>query len=176
MRLELLAASTRLFFRRPGEMQHMLGRLLDAAIADASFIDVHDRGLMYYRLLQHDVHKAAEILTQPSNVEGSFVEETQSELSDRIFEEFNTCATHITSGTPVPSPLRLCLAALCLAGSLCWLSPEGFEIAISQALGHLRRARRAFHHQRARKEGRRKRRRAIGCGADGDGRRAARRA
>ena len=32
----------------------MLGRLLDAAIADASFTDVHDRAMLYYRLLQHD--------------------------------------------------------------------------------------------------------------------------
>ena len=119
MRLELLAASTRLFFRRPGEMQHMLGRLLDAAIADASFIDVHDRGLMYYRLLQHDVHKAAEILTQPSNVEGSFVEETQSELSDRIFEEFNTCASPSRAATsPLGHPSRPRYASALLPSAL----------------------------------------------------------
>ena len=90
VRLELLAAAAKLFFRRPGEMQHMLGRLLDAAIADASFTDVHDRALLYYRLLQHDVHAAAEVLTASSGVEGAFVEEAPSELSDRIFEEFNT--------------------------------------------------------------------------------------
>ena len=33
MRLELLSAATKLFFKRPAEMQHMLGRLLEAAIA-----------------------------------------------------------------------------------------------------------------------------------------------
>ena len=55
VRLELLAAATKLFFKRPAELQHMLGRLLEAAIADASFTDVHDRAMMYYRMLQHDV-------------------------------------------------------------------------------------------------------------------------
>ena len=33
VRLELLCAATKLFFKRPAEMQHMLGRLLEAAIA-----------------------------------------------------------------------------------------------------------------------------------------------
>ena len=90
VRLELLAAATRLFFRRPGEMQHMLGRLLDAAIADASFTDVHDRALLYYRMLQHDVKLASDILTKAHSVDGAFVEEAQSELSDTIFSEFNS--------------------------------------------------------------------------------------
>ena len=90
VRLELLSSATKLFFRRPGEMQHMLGRLLDAAIADASFTDVHDRALLYYRLLQHDVHKASQILLRASNVDGPFLEEAPSELSDKIFEEVSS--------------------------------------------------------------------------------------
>ena len=60
MRLELLCAATKLFFKRPAEMQHMLGRLLEAAIADASFTDVHDRAMMYYRMLQSDVNAACQ--------------------------------------------------------------------------------------------------------------------
>jgi len=90
VRLELLAAATKLFFRRPGEMQAMLGRLLDEAIADASFTDVHDRAMLYYRLLHYDVHKAAAVLSKAATVDGPFVEEAPSELQDRIFEEFNT--------------------------------------------------------------------------------------
>ena len=61
MRLELLCAATKLFFKRPAEMQHMLGRLLEAAIADASFTDVHDRAMMYYRMLQSDVNAACQV-------------------------------------------------------------------------------------------------------------------
>jgi hypothetical protein len=33
--------------------------LLKAAIADVSNIDVRDRALLYYRLLQHDVHEVS---------------------------------------------------------------------------------------------------------------------
>ncbi len=90
VRLELLATATKLFFRRPGEMQAMLGRLLDEAIADASFTDVHDRAMLYYRLLHYDVQKASTILSRGGTVDGPFVEEAPSELQDRIFEEFNT--------------------------------------------------------------------------------------
>ena len=53
VRLELLASSIRLFFRRPAEMQMMLGKLLKAAIDDTSMIDVHDRAMFYYRLLEY---------------------------------------------------------------------------------------------------------------------------
>jgi len=68
----------------------MLGRLLDAAIADASYTDVHDRAMLYYRLLQHDVAAAEAIICNSDTVGGQFVEEVPSELQDRIFEEFNT--------------------------------------------------------------------------------------
>mmetsp|Transcript_26283 Transcript_26283/g.84324 ORF Transcript_26283/g.84324 Transcript_26283/m.84324 type:complete len:531 (+) Transcript_26283:852-2444(+) len=92
VRLELLAATVRLFFRRPAELQQMLGRLLDAAIADASFTDVHDRAMLYYRLLQLDLGAAERILCRSEHVSGQFVEEVPSELQDRIFEEFNSLA------------------------------------------------------------------------------------
>ena len=42
----------KLFFKRPPEMQQMLGRLLDAVISDELHQDVHDRALLYYRLLK----------------------------------------------------------------------------------------------------------------------------
>ena len=90
VRLEVLSTATKLFFRRPAEMQAMLGRLLDEAIADASFTDVHDRAMLYYRLLHYDVNKAAAVLSKAETVEGPFVEEALSELQDRVFEEFNT--------------------------------------------------------------------------------------
>jgi AP-4 complex subunit beta-1 len=91
VRLALLDAAVKLFFRRPGEMQALLGRLLDTALADAAFTDVHDRAMLYYRMLQVDVAKASEILQTHVAVHGgSFVGEVPTELLDRIFEEFNT--------------------------------------------------------------------------------------
>lgn len=49
MRLALLPAATKLFFKRPPECQLLLGTTLAAAAADSNQ-DVHDRALLYYRL------------------------------------------------------------------------------------------------------------------------------
>jgi AP-4 complex subunit beta-1 len=59
VRLELLTAAMKLFFKRPPEMQKMLGRLLQVAVGDVTNIDVRDRALLYYRLLQLDVHEVS---------------------------------------------------------------------------------------------------------------------
>ena len=48
VRLALLTAAARLFFKRPPECQRVLGAVLAAATADSNQ-DVHDRGLLYYR-------------------------------------------------------------------------------------------------------------------------------
>lgn len=48
VRLALLAAAMKLFFRRPPECRALLGAVLAAACADANQ-DVHDRALLYYR-------------------------------------------------------------------------------------------------------------------------------
>lgn len=55
--MELLTATVKLFFKRPPEVQKMLGRLLKDAIAETSQIDVRDRALLYYRLLKYDIHE-----------------------------------------------------------------------------------------------------------------------
>jgi len=88
--LELLTASLKLFFKRPGEMQKMLGRLFVAATTDTNNNDVHDRALFYYRLLEHDVQEAQDIICGHKDRITTFVEETETEIKDRIFEEFNT--------------------------------------------------------------------------------------
>lgn len=48
VRMALLAAVTKLFFRRPPECQKLLGIVLAAASSDSNQ-DVHDRALLYYR-------------------------------------------------------------------------------------------------------------------------------
>ena len=55
VKLQLLVAAMKLFFKRPPEMQLMLGRLLKSAINDLAYQDVHDRALLYHRLLSTDV-------------------------------------------------------------------------------------------------------------------------
>ena len=48
VRLALLSAAAKLFFKRPPECQKLLGKALAAAAADSNQ-DVHDRALLYYR-------------------------------------------------------------------------------------------------------------------------------
>lgn len=83
VRLELLAATVKLFLKRPAEMQAMAGRLLEAASADTRFTEVHDRAILYYRLLQHDVRAAKRVLTAPVGAAAVFVEEAASEWQVR---------------------------------------------------------------------------------------------
>lgn len=54
VRLALLAAVGKLFFKRPPECQRLLGTVLSAAMADANQ-DVHDRALLCYRCRPHDM-------------------------------------------------------------------------------------------------------------------------
>ncbi|KDO31239.1 hypothetical protein SPRG_19532 [Saprolegnia parasitica CBS 223.65] len=91
--LELLAASLKLFFKRPPEMQSMLGRLLHAGVNDTTNQDVRDRALFYYRLLSQDVNSAATIVRQfqPEIVE-VFAEMVETDLQEKLFKEFNTLA------------------------------------------------------------------------------------
>ncbi|KAJ8608890.1 hypothetical protein CTAYLR_005297, partial [Chrysophaeum taylorii] len=93
VKLALLTAATRLFFKRPPEMQAMLGRLFQAALDDAANADVRDRALLYFRLLRRDVKIAKTVVDarDPCAIVGAFAEET-GELFDRLFDYFNTLA------------------------------------------------------------------------------------
>ena len=52
VKLSLLTTCMRLFFKRPGEMQNILGKALTRGVGDVGDQDLHDRALYYYRLLQ----------------------------------------------------------------------------------------------------------------------------
>eukprot|EP00884_Botryococcus_braunii_P006125 jgi/Botrbrau1/15513/Bobra.0225s0004.1 len=89
VRLALLTAAAKLFFKRPPECQRLLGLTLSKAAADPDQ-DVHDRALLYTRLLQHSVEAAQRIISPPLPAIISFSEEQSPEMRDRIFAEFNT--------------------------------------------------------------------------------------
>ncbi|KAH7420610.1 hypothetical protein KP509_13G014400 [Ceratopteris richardii] len=91
VRLELLTAVAKCFFRRAPETQKILGAALAAALSDAHQ-DVHDRGLLYYRLLQHGVETAERVINPPKQAVSVFADTQSSEIKDRIFDEFNTLA------------------------------------------------------------------------------------
>jgi len=104
MKLQLLVAAMKLFFKRPPEVQHMLGRLLKSAINDLANQDVHDRALLYYRLLNTDLKTVLTIFNEEgkNKFDGDqrkmFFDQSESELRDQIFMEFNTLA--VVYGVP----------------------------------------------------------------------------
>lgn len=93
VQLELLSASMKLFFKRPPEMQSMLGRLLQASIDDSSHQDVRDRALLYYRFLERQPTELAAAIVAQFKVDDSitiFAEMIESDLQEKLFQEFNT--------------------------------------------------------------------------------------
>ncbi|GMI41643.1 hypothetical protein TeGR_g8390, partial [Tetraparma gracilis] len=62
VKLALLHASMKLFFKRPGEMQRILGNLITLATNDVADQDLHDRALYYYRLLQTGPENAERVI------------------------------------------------------------------------------------------------------------------
>eukprot|EP00249_Psilotum_nudum_P021679 c28199_g1_i1 orf=558-3068(-) len=91
VRLELLTAAAKCFFKRPPESQKILGAALAAGLADAHQ-GVHDRALFYYRLLQHGVEVAERVINPPKQAVSVFADTQNSEIKDRIFDEFNSLA------------------------------------------------------------------------------------
>ncbi|XP_021835288.1 beta-adaptin-like protein A [Spinacia oleracea] len=89
VRLHLLTASMKCFFRRPPETQKALGTVLAAGIADFHQ-DVHDRALMYYRLLQQSPSIAEKVVNPPKQDVSVFADTQSNEIKDRIFDEFNS--------------------------------------------------------------------------------------
>ncbi|XP_020105678.1 beta-adaptin-like protein A [Ananas comosus] len=89
VRLHLLTAAMKCFFKRPPETQKALGAALAAGLAD-THQDVHDRALFYYRLVQYDVTVAEHVVNPPKQAVSVFADTQSSEIKDRIFDEFNT--------------------------------------------------------------------------------------
>lgn len=89
VRLHLLTAVMKCFFKRPPETQKALGAALAAGLADFHQ-DVHDRALFYYRVLQHNVSVAERVVNPPKQAVSVFADTQSSEIKDRIFDEFNS--------------------------------------------------------------------------------------
>ncbi|XP_047053379.1 beta-adaptin-like protein A [Lolium rigidum] len=89
VRLHLLTAVMKCFFKRPPETQKALGATLAAGLAD-THQDVHDRALFYYRLLQYEPAVAERVVNPPKQAVSVFADTQSSEIKDRIFDEFNS--------------------------------------------------------------------------------------
>lgn len=90
----LLTSTVKLFFMRPPEVQRMLGRLLSKATEDVSSQDLHDRALMYYRLLRSgaDANTLEHVIKTNTTISESvkFSEDQDDQLRSELMEEFNT--------------------------------------------------------------------------------------
>lgn len=53
-------------------------------------LDVHDRALFYYRLLQCNVSVAEQVVNPPEQSVSVFADTQSSEVKDSIFDEFNS--------------------------------------------------------------------------------------
>jgi AP-4 complex subunit beta-1 len=95
VKLQTLSAAMKLFFKRPPEMQAMLGRLLASAVNDSANQDVHDRALLYYRLLSTNVEKTESIFKRLSDDSNSHNVnapdgDTDMETLEQVYKEWNT--------------------------------------------------------------------------------------
>jgi len=96
VKIALLTSTMKLFFQRAPEVQKMLGRLLLKATEDVSSQDLHDRALLYYRLLKSavDPQIVRDVINTNTNIEGiasNFAEENfDDDIRDELMKEFNT--------------------------------------------------------------------------------------
>ncbi|KAK4745533.1 hypothetical protein SAY87_011845 [Trapa incisa] len=89
VRLHLLTALMKCFFKRSPETRKALGIALAAGVADFHQ-DVHDRALFYYRLLRYNISIAERVVNPPKQAVSVFADPQSSEIKDRIFDEFNS--------------------------------------------------------------------------------------
>ena len=98
VKIALLMSTMKLFFVRPPEVQRMLGRLLKKATEDVSSQDLHDRALLYYRLLRTssvdvDPSVVRDVVSTDCNLPISFnfsEEEIDDDIRDELMKEFNS--------------------------------------------------------------------------------------
>lgn len=89
VKLQLLTTAMKLFFKRPPETQRVLGKLMEKCIDEEMHMDVHDRALMYYRLLKTNIDEAKRVVTGSDISVQEFVEDAEARF-DSVFDEFNS--------------------------------------------------------------------------------------
>jgi len=95
VKIALLMSTMKLFFKRAPEVQLMLGKLLRKSTEDVSSQDLHDRALLYYRLLRAvvDPSTVQDLVLTDSYLAGTTnfsEEELDDDIRDELMKEFNT--------------------------------------------------------------------------------------
>ena len=86
----LLLAGCKLFFKSPGEMQPILGKIFDLILKNYKDVDLRDRTYYYYNLMKKDINLAEYIICGQPNVVDYYYSEFDDEYIDQIFQEFNS--------------------------------------------------------------------------------------
>ena len=86
----LLLAGCKLFFKSPGEMQPILGKIFEMILTNYKDVDLRDRVYYYYNLMKKDIKLAEYIICGEQNVVDYYYSEFDDEYIDQIFSEFNS--------------------------------------------------------------------------------------
>ena len=90
----LVVACTKLFFKRAPEMHMILANLYQSILKTSSDADLRQKVMLYYRLMKQDIKLADRVINSLPELQPTdftmFFEDTQSELRERLFLEFNT--------------------------------------------------------------------------------------
>jgi hypothetical protein len=60
----MLLSTTKLFFKSPGEMQPVLGRVYETILKNYHDVDLRERAMYFYTLMQQDISLAEKIICE----------------------------------------------------------------------------------------------------------------
>lgn len=85
-------STSKLFFKRPGECQPVLGSLFKQLITGCDNCDLRAKAVMYYNLFKSNPELAREIIagTETASPIEVFCEDEDNERKEKIVREFNT--------------------------------------------------------------------------------------
>lgn len=85
----ILLASCKMFFKSPGEMQEILGKVFDFIMNNFNDVDLKDRTLYLYNLMKSNIEEAEYIICGERATVDKFLN-VEDELSEKIYTEFNS--------------------------------------------------------------------------------------
>jgi len=86
----LLLAGTKLFFKTPGEMQAVLGRVYEFILKNFHDVDLRDRTYYFYNLMQKDISLAEHIICGEGATLDNIYSEIEGEHLEKIYSQFNS--------------------------------------------------------------------------------------
>jgi hypothetical protein len=86
----LLLAACKLFFKTPGEMQNILGRVFEMILKNYHDVDLRDRAYYFYNLMESDIETAKYIICGEPTLIDYFYSDLDDEFIDQIYSQFNT--------------------------------------------------------------------------------------